>query len=99
MKKKVFEEFLEKVKQAKSQAEIEAAAKACCLELTAEQLTGTDDALQGANGELTDEELDGVAGGKKDLEYGTPEFWHYVDEQIQKYGPSVVPALMATYMQ
>ena len=98
MEQKVIEEFLEKAKQAKSPEEIKAAAKACGLELTAEKLTKLDGALCGAKGELSDEDLDGVAGGKQNLEYGTPEFWHYVDEQIQKYGPSVVPALMATYM-
>ena len=95
MEQKKIEEFVEKAKQAKSPEEVEAAAKACGLELAAEKVAKLEEALRGAKGELTDEELAGVAGG---LEYGTDEFWHYVSEQIQKYGPEIAPALVAAYM-
>ena len=84
MKKKVFEEFLEKVKQAKSPEEVEAAAKECGLELTEEKLAKLEKALREKKGELTDEELAGVAGGID---------WGYIDEQIKKYGPDIVYTL------
>lgn len=95
MEKNKIEEFVAKARQAKSPEEVEAAAKACGLELTAEKLAKLEEALRGKKGELTDEELAGVSGG---LEYGTDEFWHYVGEQIKKYGPEIVPTLVATYM-
>ncbi len=85
MEKKKIEEFVEKAKQAKSPEEVEAAAKECGLELTAEKLAKLEEALRGKKGELTDEELAGVAGGGMD--------WGYVDEQIKKFGPDVVKAL------
>ena len=85
MEKKKIEEFVEKAKQAKSPEEVEAAAKECGLELTAEKLAKLEEALRGKKGELTDEELAGVAGGGID--------WGYVSEQMSKYGPDVVKAL------
>ena len=85
MEQKKIEEFVEKAKQAKSPEEVEAAAKECGLELTAEKLAKLEEALRGKKGELTDEELAGVAGGGMD--------WGYVGEQMSKYGPDVVKAL------
>ena len=90
MEQKKIEEFVEKAQQAKSPEEVEAAAKACGLELTAEKLAKLDEALHGAKGELSDEELAGVTGG------GGVD-WHYVDEQIKKYGPDIVPSLLSLY--
>ena len=63
------EKFVEKAKQAKSPEEVEAAAKECGLELTEEKLAKLKEALYGKKGELTDGELademlDAVAGGK-----------------------------------
>ena len=84
MEKKKIEEFVEKAKQAKSPEEVEAAAKECGLELTAEKLAKLEEALRGKKGELTDDELAGVAGGID---------WGYVGEQMSKYGPDVVKAL------
>ena len=84
MEKKKIEEFVEKAKQAKSPEEVEAAAKECGLELTAEKLAKLEEALRGKKGELTDEELAGVAGGID---------WGYVGEQIQKFGPDIVYTL------
>ena len=77
-------EFVGKAKQAKSPEEVEAAAKECGLELTAEKLAKLEEALRGKKGELTDDELAGVAGGID---------WGYVGDQIEKYGPDVVKAL------
>ena len=84
MEKKKIEEFVEKAKQARSPEEVEAAAKECGLELTAEKLAKLEEALRGKKGELTDDELAGVAGGID---------WGYVGDQIEKYGPDVVKAL------
>ena len=89
MEQKKIEEFVEKAKQAKSPEEVEAAAKACGLELTAEKLAKLEEALRGKKGELTEEELAGVAGGID---------WGYVGEQMSKYGPDVVLALKSLYM-
>ena len=62
------------------------AAKGYGKELTLEQAQALCDKLKAsANGELTDEELAGVAGGGID--------WGYVSEQMSKYGPDVVKAL------
>ena len=57
MEQKKIEEFVEKAQRAKSQEEIEAAAKECGLELTAEKLAKLEEVLRGKKGELTDEEL------------------------------------------
>ena len=85
MEQKKIEEFVEKAQRAKSPEEIEAAAKECGLELTAEKLAKLEEALRGKKGELTDEELAGVAGGGVD--------WSYVDRLIKAYGPDIAPAL------
>ena len=85
MEQKKIEEFVEKAQQAKNPEEVEAAAKECGLELTAEKLAKLEEALRGKKGELTDEELAGVAGGGVD--------WSYVGEQIKKFGPGIVGAL------
>ena len=66
MEQKKIEEFVGKAQRAKSPEEVEAAAKECGLELTAEKLAKLEEALRGKKGELTDEELAGVAGGAVD---------------------------------
>ena len=79
------EDMVAKLKKAKSAEDIIAIAKEYGKEMTLEQAQALCDKLKAsANGELTDEELAGVAGGID---------WGYVDEQIKKYGPGIVGAL------
>lgn len=77
MEQKKIEEFVEKAQQAKSPEELEAAAKACGVELTAEKLAKLEKVLRGKKGELTDEELDGVSGGVED-----PSMTDWLAEQL-----------------
>ena len=80
------EEMIAKLKEVKSAEDVIAIAKEYGKELTLEQAQALCDKLKAsANGELTDEELAGVAGGGID--------WGYVSEQMSKYGPDVVKAL------
>ena len=57
------EEMLKKLKEAKSAGDVAAIAKEHGKELTAEQAQEIYDKLKAANGELSDDDLEGVAGG------------------------------------
>lgn len=86
MNEKLANEMIAELKEAKTAEELIAIVKAYGGEVTEEQMKAFSEHAQG---ELSDDALDGVAGGKVD--------WAYVDEQIKKYGPSVVPALYTVY--
>ena len=57
------EEMLKKLRGAKSVEDIIAIGKECGKELTDEQAQEIYDKLKAANGELSDDDLEGVAGG------------------------------------
>ncbi len=88
MDEKLASEMVAKLKEAKSAEELMAIVKEYGGEVTGEQMKTLAEQM-GAQGGLADDELEGIAGGKID--------WGYVDEQIRKYGPGVVPALCAYY--
>ena len=93
MEQKKIEEFVEKAKQAKSPEEVEAAAKACGVELTAEKLAKLEEALRVKKGELTDEELAGVAGGAVDTDRLAELLAEQFREQIKGLDPEFLELL------
>ena len=95
MEQKKIEEFVEKAQRAKSPEEVEAAAKACGLELTAEKVAKLEKAFRGAKGELTDEELDGVSGGvdDDDIDWIAEQLTEQFKEQLKDLDPAVLDML------
>ena len=88
MDEKLANEMVAKLKKAKSAEELAAIVKEYGGEVTGEQMKALAEQMS-AQGGLADDALESVAGGKID--------WGYIDEQIKKYGPGVVPALCAYY--
>ena len=96
MEQKKIEEFVEKAKQARSPEEVEAAAKACGVELTAEKRAKLEKALRGKKGELSDEELAGVSGGAVDpstTDWLAEQLVEQFKEQIKDLDPEFLELL------
>ncbi len=87
MDEKLANAMVAKLKEAKSAEELMAIVKEYGGEVTEEQAKALSEKMN-AQGGLADDALENIAGGVD---------WGYVDEQIKKYGPGIVPALCAYY--
>ncbi len=87
MNEKQANEMTTKLKGAMSAEEFLTIFKEYGAEATEEQVKALFERMH-TQGELSDDTLESAAGGVD---------WGYVDEQIKKYGPGIVPALCAMY--
>ncbi len=87
MNEKQTNEMTVKLKGAKTAEELLDVFKEYGAETTEEQAKALFERMN-AQGELSDDALKSIAGGVD---------WAYVDEQIKKYGPGIVPTLCSLY--